>query len=50
MKRALNVRDILNKKYKVFPFEGKWRDALIRQSVRVYGSCGGQVETARVLL
>lgn len=27
MKRALNVRDILNKKYKVFPFEGKWRDA-----------------------
>lgn len=27
MRRALNVRDILNKKYDVFPFEGKWKDA-----------------------
>ena len=27
MKRALNVRDILSKKYETFPFEGKWREA-----------------------
>lgn len=27
VKRALNVRDILSKKYDVFPFEGKWCEA-----------------------
>lgn len=27
MKRAISVRDILDKKYETFPFEGKWRDA-----------------------
>ncbi len=27
MKRALSVRDILDKKYRTFPFEGKWREA-----------------------
>lgn len=27
MKRALSVRDILDKKYRTFPFEGKWNDA-----------------------
>lgn len=27
MKRAISVRDILDKKYDTFPFEGKWRDA-----------------------
>lgn len=27
MKRALSVRDILDKRYRTFPFEGKWRDA-----------------------
>ena len=34
MKRALNVRDILNKKYDVFPFEGKWKDAFDTPEVR----------------
>ena len=27
MKRALSVRDILDKKYNTFPFEGKWKEA-----------------------
>lgn len=27
MKRALSVRDILDKKYDTFPFEGKWKEA-----------------------
>lgn len=27
MKRALSVRDILDKRYRTFPFEGKWREA-----------------------
>lgn len=27
MKRALSVKDILSKKYEVFPFEGKWKEA-----------------------
>lgn len=27
MKRALNVRDILTKKYATFPFEGRWQEA-----------------------
>lgn len=27
MKRALSVKDILDKKYSVFPFEGKWKEA-----------------------
>lgn len=27
MKRALSVRNILDKKYETFPFEGLWRDA-----------------------
>lgn len=30
MKRALSVRDILDKKYDTFPFEGKWREAFDR--------------------
>ena len=44
MKRALNVRDILNKKYDVFPFEGKWKDAFDTPEVRgcwfVWGNSG----------
>lgn len=27
MKRALSVKDILDKRYRTFPFEGKWREA-----------------------
>ena len=27
IKRALSVKDILSKKYEVFPFEGKWKEA-----------------------
>ena len=27
MKRAISVRDILDKKYETFPFEGKWKEA-----------------------
>lgn len=27
MKRALSVRDILDKRYRTFPFEGKWQEA-----------------------
>lgn len=27
MKRALSIRDILNKKYETFPFEGRWKEA-----------------------
>ena len=27
MKRALSVKDILDKKYNTFPFEGKWKAA-----------------------
>lgn len=30
MKRAMSVRDILDKKYETFPFEGKWEDAFDR--------------------
>lgn len=44
MRRALNVRDILNKKYDVFPFEGKWKDAFDTPEVRgcwfVWGNSG----------
>lgn len=27
MRRALSIRDILNKKYETFPFEGRWKEA-----------------------
>ena len=44
MRRALNVRDILNKKYDVFPFDGKWKDAFDTPEVRgcwfVWGNSG----------
>ena len=42
MKRALNVRDILNKKYKVFPLRGNGVMLSTLRNVRAYGSYGGQ--------
>lgn len=47
MKRALNVRDILNKKYDVFPFEGKWKDAFDTPESGAAGSCGVIAATER---
>ncbi len=49
MRRALNVRDILNKKYDVFPFEGKWKDAFDTPEVRGCWLCGATAVTVRPL-
>lgn len=47
MKRALNVRDILNKKYDVFPFEGNGRTPSTLRKSGAAGSCGVIAATER---
>ena len=50
MKRALSVKDILSKKYEVFPSKESGRRPSTPRNVRVYGLSGVTAVTVRLLL
>lgn len=52
MKRAYSIKDIMNKKYKTFPFTGKWEDAFghpAREGVWFVWGNSGNGKTSFVL-